>query len=395
MVFNSAYMLINKAIPNTGGPYRVRFFDENGTIIQTNSVPQNGRASCTLLDGTLNGDNEYFKGWNPSPDVVVMDMDCEPEYGDYTISFEETHDDWATICLDNGAHYPLGTKKTLTVSGEWTRGDIYDRFGTGMQLHNLPDTGGAHLKDVFSMYFRTVAIKVGEGEDGSTSTWMTAVIPIRSYSSVSVIGEDESGTYRKYSYNDCMIEILQGNGAANWDYRQSVAKGFLNEFMIWAMPEVVRNHIKTVYKNTQYSTNTRQPYDPIQTQEKIWIPSVKEFCTASGDDILINSAFDSYTQYQANVLKYVDDVTGIAYLKDTLQLTLAQRKELFMYNSNRGVRLRDVTNSKDGPWGGWQTPWVCGDGAMYNMSTGNGGNYGWFHNNGNWPAQDFIMGFCL
>ena len=391
----SAYMLINKAIPNTGGPYTVRFYDDDGNLIQTNSVPQNGRASCVLLDGTFNDDNEYFKGWNPAPDVVTMDMDCYPEYGEYRISFEEIHDDWATICLDNGAHYPLGAYKTLTLNGEWTRGSIMDRF-PNMQLQELPYTGNSHSKDVFSTYFRTIAVKVAEGEDGSASTWMTAVVPLRSsYNSASVIGEDEEGVYRKYDYQDCMFQINQGNGLANWDYRQSVARGFLNEFLISAMPEVIQNHIKTVYKNTQYSTNTRPPYDPVQTQEKIWIPSVKEMCTISGNDILINGAFDNYTQYEANVLKYVEGVDGIAYIKDTLQMTLAQRKALFAYNDNRGVRLRDVTNSKDGPWGGWQTPWVSGDGAIYNMSTNNGGNYGWFHENTSWPARDFIFGFCL
>ena len=116
MIFNAAYMLINKAIPNTGGPYTVRFYDENGTLIQTDAnVPQNGRASCTLLDGTFNSNLEYFKGWNPAPDIVVSDMECFPVYGDYIISHEEIHDSWETICADKGAHYPLGAYKSLVL----------------------------------------------------------------------------------------------------------------------------------------------------------------------------------------------------------------------------------------------------------------------------------------
>lgn len=393
----SAYMLINKAIPSTGGPYTVRFYDAEDNLIQTDvDIPQDGTAHCTLLDGTFNADNQYFKGWNPAPDIVTKDMDCHPIYGDYVVSIEEIHDSWETICQDNGAHYPLGAYKTLTIAAEWSREELVEEFN-GMALQGL--YGGSHSKNRYRTVFNALAVKVGEGEDGSTSSWITTAIPIQTDTSKitgETIGEDEEGQYYKYTFQDQMFQLAQGNGLARWDYRDSIARKFLNGLFCDGMPEVIRRHIKSVLKDTQYSVNTRPPYGAAQTQEKIWIPSVKEMCTASGDDILINGAFDAYTQYESNLLKYVQNVAGIAYIKDALRLTLAQRKALFLWNASYGIRLRDVTNDKDGPWGGWQTPWFLGDGAIYNLSTnGRNTNLGWLANTGYAPAQHFIFGFCL
>lgn len=404
MNFISAYMLINKAIPNSGGPFKVRFYDENGTLIQTSAdVPLNGRASCTLLDGTYNSDAQYFKGWNPAPDIVQQDMDCFPVYGDVVISVEEIHDDWAAILQDNGAHYPIGAFKTISYVGEWTREEIYDEFGTGMGFQGLySPNSSTHSKNVYRTIFNTLMVKVAEGEDGSTSTWLSAVVPIYTNSAAvqtETLGSDEEGTYYRFTFNDQMFALQQGNGLSNWDYRQSITKKFLNGLFYDKMPENIKSHIKAVYKDTQYSINVRPPYNAEQTSEKIWIPSVKEMCTIDGNDIMINSPFDNYSQYEANVLKYVTNVRGIAYIKDMLQFSIAERDALFLYNADYGVKLRDVTNDKNGPWGGWQTPYFRGAyGTIINLSTdGRNTNKGWLDTNASsaGPARHFIFGFCL
>ena len=374
----------------------MRFYDAEGNLIQTTSdTPQYGRASCTLLDGTYNSENQYFKGWNPAPENVVRDMDCFPVYGDVVISVEEIHDDWETICLDNGAHYPIGAYKTLNYVGEFTREELTDEF-SGMALQGL--YGTSHPKNVYKTVFRTLMVKVAEGEDGSTSTWMSATVPLFVSTVLQeTLGTDDDGTYYRYTFDGSMFSLAQGNGSANKDYRQSITKKFLNGLFYDQMPESLKRHIKTVLKDTQYSINVRPPYDAEQTSEKIWIPSVKEMCTNEDGNIDINSAYDNVSRYQANVDKYVTNVRGIAYIKDMLQMTMAQRNELFFYNAGYGVRLRDVTNSKDGPWGGWQTPALYGGGTIINLSTnGYNTNLGWLADTRNgFDARYVIFGFCL
>lgn len=293
MIFNAAYMLINKAIPNTGGPYTVRFYDENGTLIQTDAnVPQNGRASCTLLDGTFNSNLEYFKGWNPAPDIVVSDMECFPVYGDYIISHEEIHDSWETICADNGAHYPLGAYKSLVFDFGVTTNDVVCRWeaiygGSTWKYKAQP-------QENYSQYV-TVAldmVKVAEAEDGSTSTWISTgciVIP----------NNPVHGAYRTHDnwqtqeycaswvdFKDTvMITFYSGSGHTLGefchDWGMSRVRSFLNGIFFDNMPQTLKNSIKSVNKSywgitSLYTTASRTQKTSI---DKIWVPSVKELNT--------------------------------------------------------------------------------------------------------------------
>lgn len=298
----SAYMLINKAIPSTGGPYTVRFYDDEGNLIQTDAnVPQYGTAHCTLLDGSVvNG--LYFKGWNPAPTVVVQNLDCYPVRGDYIIRPEETHDSWETICADAGAHYPLGTYKALVINipartGQEEGAELFKWSGTDGKdwfTQSPPQNNG------FAMSLDMV--KVAEGEDGSTSTWLsTGVIPVMPFWQGGGVGY----TSNVGAFAASGVHYEEGGwyeGLA-FDWLTSVQREYLNNFFISQLPEVLQSTIKDVTKS--FASFVRAPvycgyadgwnYGDSKiyksSLDKIWIPSMKELHTLFAGQ----SGYDNYS----------------------------------------------------------------------------------------------------
>jgi len=270
MVVHSAYMLINKAIPSSGGPYTVRFYDDNGTLIQTDTnVPQYGTAHCTLLDGTI-VDGLYFKGWNPSPSVVTRNLDCYPVRGDYIIRHEETHDSWETICVDRGAHYPLGTYKSLVVTIPPYTMDFDFKVWDGsswVEKTSLSENIGA-ISLVVDM------IKVAEGEDNSVSTWIT--------SNVVNVGTTILN-------NDLWVAGLglrdQGANQYTSDWGDSAIRKYLNSHFVGNLPTALRETIVQVTKSYMGYTPvpcTTSVYPSLVNKEsldKVWMLSKKELYT--------------------------------------------------------------------------------------------------------------------
>lgn len=321
MIFNAAYMLINKAIPNTGGPYTVRFYDENGTLIQTDAnVPQNGRASCTLLDGTFNSNLEYFKGWNPAPDIVVSDMECFPVYGDYIISHEEIHDSWETICADKGAHYPLGAYKSLVLVVHGTTDitkpvavvDTYtNRNFSASDKYTTKFTARYENDILFSFQFYMV--KVAEGEDGSTSTWIStgcAELP-NDFTAHATKGE----TSTTFTEDRRMFVDFSHWPDSNrpcvrcGDWGISPIRQLLNGQVMANLPLCLINTIKSVNK---YYRGLANPNDTsvVRVQksslDRIWIPSVKELHTLYSDTVTSIST-------DPNTLSALEEADGIDY----------------------------------------------------------------------------------
>ena len=320
----SGYMLINKSIPSTGGPYTVRFYDEDGVLIQTDTnVPQYGRASCTLLDGTFNDDLEYFKGWNPAPDSVTRDMDCYPVYGDYIISHEEIHDSWETICADNGAHYPLGAYKLLVIVVHGTT-DVNNPVAV---VNTYPNrnfspsdkfttkfTASSENDILFSYPFYMV--KVAEGEDGSTSTWIStgcAEMPnnFRAYSVKSDTGQglmifsEDRRTFVDFSrWPENNFPCVRCG-----DWGISPIRQFLNGQVMANLPLCLINTIKSVNK---YYRGLANPNDTsvVRVQksslDRIWIPSVKELHTLYSDTVTSLST-------DPNTLSALEEADGIDY----------------------------------------------------------------------------------
>jgi len=256
----SAYMLISSGDATTGGPYTVRFFDDNDNLIQTEAdIPQYGTAHCTLLDGTIVG-GEYFKGWNPSPVAVTRNLDCYPVRGDYIISHEETFDSWTTICADAGAHYPLGTLKSLVIPEMTDEGVFTDYLGN------------EHTQR-FSTEFQMV--KVAEGEDGTTSTWISTggiyLNPDDYFRSIT-----PSSTTNGYQY--ATTNGSYGSDLRTMGWKRSDMRHFLNQVFIRNLPTALKNSIQDVikYSRDRLSDNSTGLNNDMETFDKIWLPSERE-----------------------------------------------------------------------------------------------------------------------
>ena len=237
---------------DVGQPHTVIFYGRDGsTILKTQAnVPYHGNASCTLLDGDIyNG--LYFKGWNPSPINVTRDLECYPQYGDYTIESTDIQDDWETICSNCGAPYPLGAKKTLSLNGLTIPSATFKAQWYG------------EYRDVTypakSCTFAQRMVKVAEGEDGSTSTWLSEY-------SFTVVNGDGGDTWRDWTW--------YGNNRAHWS--NSGIRGWLNNAVIQILPQCLQDTIKQVNKISRIYNGA---YMDQETLDKIWIPSMRELYT--------------------------------------------------------------------------------------------------------------------
>lgn len=299
MVVHSAYCLINNSIPDTGGPYTVKFYDDAGNLIQTDAnIPKYGSAHCTLLDGSFNEENQYFKGWNPAPDMVVRNTECYPVYGDYIISHEEIHDTWETICIDGGAHYPLSSYKSLVLNVDISIGDVITEYQDTYNGELVPYRIISNENRTGALQLSFQMVKVAEGEDNSRSTWLSDGCPVFTSNNISFIYQrwDEDNQEWVQTATQSMSLVL----AALWchdigsthpmrDWSTAWIRGFLKNMIFDKLPLSLRSTIKSVTKytygySTMYSSAARVEKESL---EKLWIPSTKE----------LETLFRSYTPY--------------------------------------------------------------------------------------------------
>lgn len=302
-------IIVNVNEATGDGPFTVQFYDINGNLIATESVAKYGKASCRLLDGTvING--QYFTGWNPNPSNVTRDLKCYPIYGDPVIDPNEIQDTWEVICQDGGAHYPLGAYKALVVNvpARAASSDEYcwDTTNDGKQY---TIGGPSHGTMQIAMHM----VKVAEGEDGSSSTWLsTGVIPIHP-----VWTDGQFGNYGAMAGAYLAGAVHAEGSGANYtevqaDWGNSLYREYLNEFLIENIPEVLGRTIKQVSK--QYASYPRCPvhtknvgtnYGDVKiyktSLDRIWIPSVKE----------LHSYFASKNQW--STYSESEEPTGIDY----------------------------------------------------------------------------------
>lgn len=270
------YSSLEVAVPGGGGggPYTVRFFDDDRqTIIKTDAtVPYGGSASCTDLDGTvLNG--LYFKGWNPTPVNVKGDMNCYPERGEYQISPGEIEDSWETICALKGAGYPLGSFKTLHFT---VPAYTYD-----MTLPKKDGTSEQKTVNVSAKEILMHMVKVAEGEDGSTSTWLSNNAFKLPFPNTAILRMDLG----MYPYQTSVY----GNYSAyiNRDWDNCEVRKYLQGKFFDAMPQSLRDAIKPVTKYYKGVTSYTDNYPNKAYKsciDTIWVPSTKECYTMIGQE---------------------------------------------------------------------------------------------------------------
>ena len=329
MVVHSAYCLINNSIPSTGGPYTVRFYDDNGDLIQTDAnIPQYGTAHCTLLDGTIVG-GLYFKGWNPSPSVVTRDLNCYPVRGDYVVDHTEIQDSWETICADCGAHYPLGAYKLLNLPNP----------SHGYTFHSVYQDYDVDYEPVSP--FVVHMVKVAEGEDGSTSTWLST-----------------GGIYIS-SGNTSRPFFFGGNAMNDWrtdigwiDWGISCGRTALNEGLLNDLPTVLKATIKPVTKKYRgfsaagFSKNTSCTLVDKESIDKIWSPSVKELYTKlSAYSSWSGSSMEAQMETQGIDYASIYVPTYTMYNYDTNYPKVSLRSICDLYNNTTGGVYIDDNNT--------------------------------------------------
>lgn len=280
-----------------GGPFTVLFLDDEGNVLKKQeNVPYGGYASCTALDGTiLNG--LYFKGWNPVPKNVQFNMTCRPVRGDYQIISGEILDDWKTIVADGGAHYPLGSYKSLifTIPACSIHHEVKNVYkysgGTGTYVDAERDFTVTDLN--FAMH----VVKVAEGEDGSTSSWLSDA-PLNFQNGIYV------GQYGNYRASD------NTNIRAEFGWADCIERKYLNENMLDALPLPLKNAIVPV--NKTYKATNKSPSSGYASSagaqkvdkeciDSIWVPSMKELHTRI-------STMSNYADYVS-----FEELSGIDY----------------------------------------------------------------------------------
>lgn len=312
---HDGYSSVTVAVPGGGGggPYTVRFFgDDHETILKTDAnVPYDGSTSCTLLDGTVVG-GQYFKGWNPSPTKVRSDMNCYPIRGDYIIDPTEIQDDWETICANKGANYPLGAYKSLVLTNNF---DFVHRY------YNLDKSAYQDVTHSGNYAITMHMVKVAEGEDDSTSSWLST-------------GTIDLGSFTD-SWDEPRTRWTPTTDAINkrTDWSDCGPNYVLNEGLMGNLPLCLQNSIVDVnksYVSMNPMDKTMSVSKVIKTSKsKIWIPSIPElktfFCTriAAGytDKMVFKSLTNRYTEYaattDAQATQYYEqlfgDLQGIDY----------------------------------------------------------------------------------
>lgn len=290
------YSKVTVAVPEGGGggPYKVNFFgDDYETILKTEAnVPYGGSASCTDLDGTvLNG--LYFKGWNPQPSNVRGDMNCYPVRGDYIIDGNEIQDSWETICADGGAHYPLGSYKALVLTAESSKTIRHSLTHVRSNNYQYYDCYRDYTTSNISVSMHMV--KVAEGEDGSSSTWLsTGAI----YIPTGILGNNSfmSGFYTRSDGQGSM-------GTVDNDWGSSFLRQYLNSIFLESLPTCIQETVKEVnkefgswnYAPSNYVYGNQGASKVYKTSlDKIWIPSMKELHTLFAS----TSNYASYSQHE-------------------------------------------------------------------------------------------------
>lgn len=231
-------------------------------------------------------------------------MFCYPQYGDYIIDPGEIDDDWETICTDSGAHYPLGSYKSLNVVipiMEDTVHEIHDVYINGSKKD--ADYTYRNIKSIIiSMEMR----KVAEGEDGSSSTWLSSGTLGFGYAGICPRYGSNVNTWSDYYYYD------RGDGVrvqtlVNMDWGTCFLRKYLNEHLISNIPPVIASNIKGVTK--QYSSWSVAPSGGYYNQpkveksciDKIWVPSMRELHT-------MFSSVSNYNDYSS-----MEEFSGIDY----------------------------------------------------------------------------------
>lgn len=376
--------------PGGVAEYPVRFHKSkpptgNGELIQTIWVSSGGTAEYSKQMPPDDNPDGQFSGWNPSPVGVTSELDCYPTYSSGSIGHDTITDDWATIVANGGAPYNLGNVKTLVVSSALFRGKVLTS-AIRQDKDGAVDYWRATAPDGYISYSLPMML-VAKGEGNTRSTWLSTV-PFdgnavlnkdrNAYNIIDVSGQTHS------AYRAAILQARAYIGSSQIercidDWGSCYLNQWLNSCFYQTLPTVLRNGIVAVSKNYKgildhnaQKDSGNQIIEKTCTDNKIWIPSVKELSGFLGD-ATISGATESMESggidYTASSGWWPESTARI-YTRSLLTRTWNSDSEAMLYASTD-----EETGEIYCPSGGMATGGVFG---VYS-----GSRYGYY------------IGFCL
>lgn len=241
--YETASSFIVNVQRQSAAPFTCEFLDEDEHVLEThNDIPYGGWCSYQGAIPTSKS-GLTFQGWNPAPNNIQSNIRCHPVFYTPNTSVDEWPESWAEIVTKHGEGIPIGAWKILPLTD------------------NKVTFGGVE----YTVQQAVKMVKVYNGEDVSTSTWLSSTCIFDMYAFDSAT--DEHGLAEgPYPYGDesglCFVRDL------------------LNEGVMGIIPDYIRQFIVPVTKYfsacvchagvPQYNTALGK------VQDYIWIPSARE-----------------------------------------------------------------------------------------------------------------------
>lgn len=250
-------------------------------------------------------------------------------YENPTITPGEISDDWLTIFIRKGNNdfYPVGTYKTMDI--DVTIPYSADR-GIFPDLDEFVTITGTEYRYLMTVCF----VKVGYGEDNSTSSWL-GMLP--------VTGDNAPVPSHIVTYDSNWGRAHEGYNKA--DYAQSKVITWLNSvFLDYAIPSYSAG-ITAVKKSYRYVNELGVSMNRTLSS-KIWLPSAKEIWITGYDD-QPGYPYEEGEDLDRSIRELYTNAVGLTYFDSFYpQHDGETRKALFekLGNGYSGT-LRDMTCS--------------------------------------------------
>lgn len=283
------YVRVGSAAFDHDSKFTVNFWaDEqmSSSLYTATDVPIFGVASYKGEIPSQSG--KIFVGWkdvpipgagtNGSVREVCRNMDVCPDFIDAPTGDMNISDDWDVICQDGGAHYPIGATKALTI-GEFEIPNQQCFYFADEAAYNSRTVSKIPLSKGVKHPGTTIyMMKVATGEDGTSSTWISAngaqlIMP-------TTPSDTKNSTYALancgFTWHDfvCMQYGYYGDGIPtmhdilaaghkvrfSYNWVGSYLREVLNTSFISALPKALQESIQPVRKYSagylnQYSIN--------------------------------------------------------------------------------------------------------------------------------------------
>lgn len=282
--------------------YTCTFVDENGTPLRTvPNIPSGGWCSDNGLR-PASATGKPFQGWNPAPNDIRYNIICKPTYYETQLAVGEIVDDWATIVANKGEPYAIGAYKTLPLNI------------TGQELFSpSPDSGfvpgdGTIVAPMAASITQPIMMKVANGEDMSTSTWISVAAGVSGFNSsifqrslpMDQFYWDSFSWMSGYRHNHNWLIVEEVGKRFGWP--TCMMRHWLNNDFLANIPDFLRQALVPVIKKSRTvymdAGGTAMADTNTETLDTIWVPSVREMCTDADTSGRSATSGIKYTDFQ-------------------------------------------------------------------------------------------------